>query len=118
MEVKQEYENGEYEKIENASSTYASCECKTEPDWAGYETADDEMREERYYKSESEGEGLHNIPLPDLPEFKMGIKLEPVPEPVKLPDGTTVPNDTSELAFNRRLQNGDGRGHSHRTKSS
>ena len=47
MEVKQEYENGEYEKIENASSTYASCECKTEPDWAGYETADDEMRGER-----------------------------------------------------------------------
>ena len=45
---------------------------------------------------ESEGEtgNLDDIPLPDLPEFKMGIKLEPVPEPVKLPDGRTVPSGT------------------------
>ena len=89
MEVKQEYENGEYEQIENTSRKLTELigwSCKTEPDWTGYEEEDSAMR----------GEGLDDIPLPDLPEFKMGIKLEPVPEPVKLPDGTTVPTRANE----------------------
>ena len=34
---------------------------------------------------------LHLLPgLPDLPEFEMGIKLEPPTEPVTLPDGTSL----------------------------
>jgi len=103
MEVKQEYENGEYEKIENASRKLTGYResigwsCKTEPDCTAKmetEDRDDGMGWRRDDASEGEDEGLDDIPLPDLPEFEMGIKLEPVPEPVKLPDGTTVPNGT------------------------